>query len=694
MALNQDLLSNGNQSTYFQMIIASVFLIIFPASILLFENINGFILVYFTLAGFFLYLRNRKTAPQPSRDEILLYFSASFFCWVSILITFNLSDNFDSSTRFLHLFAIIPVYIFLKNTPIKLHYFWYGLTIGSFIVAGIAIYEVVFFHADRARSITHPIIFGDLSLAMGVMTLAGIGWFKSQAKWQVLLPCLALICGVLASVLSASRGSWVAVPFLFLTFFWYIKNIFSFKQKIALVTIFTLTLSALYLTPQTRVSEHVAKTINKVKLYIDSDINSPHRSDTSSIGTRFEMWQASVSIFQEHPLIGVGWGNYQKNASLLAQQGLRNRSAALYEHPHNQFLSVLVKGGLVSFISLIILFTILCKFFIQKISRDTNKDIQRLALAGLLLVISFICFGLSEAIFERSRPISFFAFYVAVIIALIYQQQRLSPRKTFQRAHSLSVTVITKNEADRLDECLQSVHNWADEIIVLDSGSTDDTVEIAKRYTDKVFVTDWPGYGPQKQRALEKAQCEWVLSLDADERVTPELQTDIDEVLSEDTPKHTGYKTPWAVMLYGHRMDFGRSARAPLRLFKREGSRFSDDQVHERIILPAPGSTYKLEGRLLHFTHRDFGHGLSKSRQYAWLGSQKYFAQNRWGGGLIGATLRAFWTFFLIYFLRLGILDGPAGFLSAASYSQNSFNKYAGLWSLRREARRHKKLNG
>jgi len=157
------------------MIIASVFLIIFPASILLFENINGFILVYFTLAGFFLYLRNRKTAPQPSRDEILLYFSASFFCWVSILITFSLSDNFDSSTRFLHLFAIIPAYIFLKNAPIKLHYFWYGLTIGSFIVAGIAIYEVVFFHADRARSITHPIIFGDLALIMGVMALAGVG---------------------------------------------------------------------------------------------------------------------------------------------------------------------------------------------------------------------------------------------------------------------------------------------------------------------------------------------------------------------------------------------------------------------------------------------------------------------------------------------------------------------------------------
>lgn len=672
------------------MSIVAISLIIFPASILIFNNINGLISIYFFLAGSFLYLKNRKTAPQPSRDETLLYFAASLFCWVSILITYNLSDNLGYSSRFLYLFAIIPSYIFLKNTRIKLHFFWYGLTIGSFIVAGIAIYEVVFSHADRARSITHPIIFGDLSLAMGVMTLAGAGWFRSQAKWQILLPCIALICGVLASVLSGSRGGWVAVPFLFLIFLWYIKNIFSFQQKITLVTVFTLTLSALYFTPQTRVSYHIDRTINNVKLYMDSDIDSPYRSSSSSIGTRFEMWQASVSIFQKHPIIGVGWGNYKENASLLVKQGLRNKSAASFEHPHNQFFSALVKGGLLSFISLILFLTVLSKFFIKKISRDQNKDIQRLALAGLLLVISFIFFGLSEAIFERSRPISFFAFYIAVIIAFIYQQQRSAPKQTFNRKHSLSVTVITKNEEDRLDACLQSVHNWADEIIVLDSGSTDDTVNIAKRYTDKVFETDWPGYGIQKQRTLEKASCEWVLSLDADERVTPELRADIDEVLSEDTPKHTGYKTPWAVMLYGHRMDFGRSARAPLRLFKREGSRFSDDQVHERIILPASSSTYKLEGRLLHFTHRDFGHGLSKSCQYAWLSSQKYFTQNRWGGGLIGATLRAGWTFVLIYFLRLGLLDGSVGFLSAMSYSQNSFNKYAGLWSLKREERMRK----
>lgn len=673
------------------MSIVAIALIVFPASILIFNNINGLISIYFFLAGSFLYLKNRKTAPQPSRDETLLYFAASLFCWVSIIITYNLSDNFDSSSRFLYLFAIIPSYIFLKNTRIKLHFFWYGLTLGAFITAGMAIYEVFISHADRARGITHPIIFGDLALIMGVMTLAGAGWFRSQAKWQLLLPGLALICGVLASALAAARGGWVAIPFLLLIFLWYIKDIFSFRQKITLITVFILILSALYFTPQTRVSYQIDRTIDSIKLYINSDINSPHRS--TSVGTRFEMWQASISIFQQHPLAGVGWGNYKKNASLLVQQGLRNESAAAFEHPHNQFLSALVKGGLLSFFSLILLFGILSIYFIKKISRGKNSDVRQLALAGLVLVTGFVFFGQSEAIFERTRPISFFAFYIAVIMAIIYQQQRLTPKQTFNRKHSLSVTVITKNEEDRLDACLQSVHNWADEIIVLDSGSTDDTVNIAKRYTDKVFETDWPGYGIQKQRALEKASCEWVLSLDADERVTPELRADIDEVLSEEQPKHNGYHTPWAVMLYGHRMDFGRSARAPLRLFKREGSRFSDDQVHERIILPDSKSTRKLEGRLLHFTHRDFGHGLLKSRQYAWLGSQKYFQQNRWGGGLIGATLRAFWTFFLIYFLRLGILDGAAGFLSAASYSQNSFNKYAGLWSLQREARRHKTIN-
>jgi O-antigen ligase len=127
-----------------------------------------------------------------------------------------------------------------------------------------------------------------------------------------------------------------------------------------------------------------------------------------------------------------------------------------------------------------------------------------------------------------------------------------------------------------------------------------------------------------------------------------------------------------------------------LRLFKRHGSGFSNDQVHEKILLP-PGKIKKLKNRLLHYTHRDFAHYLEKNRNYAWLGAQKRFAAGKRGTGLTGAVFRALWTFFQNYFIRLGFLDGRAGFLTAVMYSQGSFNKYAGLWALRQEEK-HKNL--
>jgi len=271
----------------------------------------------------------------------------------------------------------------------------------------------------------------------------------------------------------------------------------------------------------------------------------------------------------------------------------------------------------------------------------------------------------------------------------------LDNKGSTEKKSTLSVIVITKDEADRIGRCLDSVAAIADEIIVLDSGSVDGTPDIARKYTDRVYVTDWPGYGRQKQRALEKASCEWVLSIDADEVVSQELKQEILQILSEN-PDFAGFRLPWAVVVFGKVLRHGRSARAPLRLFRREGARFSDDIVHEKVLLPK-GRVGRLKGRLYHYTHRDFGHYLKKNREYAWLGAQKRYAEGRRGAGLFMAALRACWTFFQIYIIRLGFLDGPAGFLVAVMYAQGNFNKYAGLWSIRRMERlsvRHKGGDG
>jgi glycosyltransferase involved in cell wall biosynthesis len=250
--------------------------------------------------------------------------------------------------------------------------------------------------------------------------------------------------------------------------------------------------------------------------------------------------------------------------------------------------------------------------------------------------------------------------------------------------YSLSVTIITKDEADRITRCLESVKDLADEIIVFDSGSADATLDIVRGYTDKIWQTDWPGFGKQKQRALEQATCDWVLAIDADEALDEKMRQSVQTLLQKDRGNVVAVKMPWAATIYGKRLTHGRSARAPLRMVWREGASFTDAEVHEAL-LHAPGDTITLQGRLLHFTHRNYGHAMHKGAEYAWLSSQKYFDSGRRCHSLMSALIRSIWTFINVYFIRRGFLDGSVGLLAAFLYAQNNFNKYAGLWTLTRK---------
>ncbi len=253
---------------------------------------------------------------------------------------------------------------------------------------------------------------------------------------------------------------------------------------------------------------------------------------------------------------------------------------------------------------------------------------------------------------------------------------------SMKKNYSLSVIIITKNEEDRIETCLESVKDIADEIIIVDSGSTDKTLQIAEKYTDKITQTDWPGYGIQKQRALDKAQYEWVLSIDADEALSPELRKEINATLSGN-PAETVFRLPWAVVIFGKRLYFGNSSRSVRRLFRRKGAKFTSAEVHEKIQIPN-ARVGRLKGKLFHYSVRDFEHYLYKNRTYSWLGAQKRFKENKHGGGLAGAAFRALWVFFVSYIIKGGFLDGKVGFLVSAMYSQGAFNKYAGLWTLHR----------
>lgn len=245
--------------------------------------------------------------------------------------------------------------------------------------------------------------------------------------------------------------------------------------------------------------------------------------------------------------------------------------------------------------------------------------------------------------------------------------------KQYQANKKLSVIIIAKNEAANIRRCLESVR-WADEIIVLDSGSDDGTMAIASEFTDKVFSTDWQGYGVQKQRALGHATGDWVLNLDADESVGEDLKYAIMHAIEK--PYIEGYRIPIRMFFYGKLLRFSSSPKRHIRLFKREGACYSDDIVHEKIVLPKGARVGKLREAILHHSFQDISHVLYKINRYSSYSAKIRLKEKR-HASFLKTMLGTTWMFLRCYFLQGGFIDGKEGFLFALLNAQGTF--YRGI---------------
>jgi glycosyltransferase involved in cell wall biosynthesis len=251
----------------------------------------------------------------------------------------------------------------------------------------------------------------------------------------------------------------------------------------------------------------------------------------------------------------------------------------------------------------------------------------------------------------------------------------------------LSVILITKNEAANVAGCLASVA-FADEWIVVDAGSTDATAEIARQHGATVISTDdWPGFGVQKNRALAAAHGRWVLSIDADERVTPALARSIRELMGAETSGHdahgeshadrgklAAYELSRLSNFCGQWMRHGDwHPDRVLRLFLREHGRFSDDLVHERLMVSGP--TGRLDGDLLHDSMPTLEAAIDKMNRYS---SGRALDKVRAGGrgGLTAAMSHALWAFVRCYVVRRGFLDGRLGFVLALYVAEGTWYRY------------------
>jgi glycosyltransferase involved in cell wall biosynthesis len=242
---------------------------------------------------------------------------------------------------------------------------------------------------------------------------------------------------------------------------------------------------------------------------------------------------------------------------------------------------------------------------------------------------------------------------------------------------TLSVIIITKNEEKNIRRCLESV-KFADEIILVDSGSTDKTLEIAREFTSNIHSTDWPGYGQQKNRALNLATKDWLLSLDADEEVSSDLQKKIKWVLSASTSSDA-YKIFRPVIFMNRLIKYASGADFSVRLFKRQRARFTDDVVHETLIVN--GTTGKLFEPIYHYSFGDVATILTKMNKYTTLVAEQRAARGL-RGSIFKAITHSLSMFLKVYILKRGFLDGTPGFILAVSFAEGSYYRYIKLYCL------------
>ncbi|MCI7223562.1 MULTISPECIES: glycosyltransferase family 2 protein [Fusobacterium] len=239
---------------------------------------------------------------------------------------------------------------------------------------------------------------------------------------------------------------------------------------------------------------------------------------------------------------------------------------------------------------------------------------------------------------------------------------------------TLTVSIITLNEEKNLARTLESVKKFADEIVIVDSGSTDKTEEIAKSFNAKFYFQKWLGYGPQRNKAIELASSEWVLNIDADEEISEELAKKIADIKDDKNDKIDVFKINFMSVCFGKKIKHGGWSNSyRIRLFKKNSGRFNENNVHEEFITNS--HIGKINEYILHHSYSDLEDYFTKFNKYTTLGAIEYYKKNK-KASLVSIVLNPIYKFIRMYFFRLGFLDGLEGFILAITSSLYTMVKY------------------
>ena len=423
--------------------------------------------------------------------------------------------------------------------------------------------------------------------------------------------------------------------------------------------------------------------------------------NNSEVGQRLALWGIALRAARHAPFTGVGFDGFGAETQRQRETGELARDAlVLYQGPHNEYLAGLSAAGIPGLIVIVLFFwaplVVGCRRFLRGQQTET-------ALMLVLFSASYAAFTMTDSLLDRQISLLAYVLLASWMMSASGPGAaaadpvgmgrpkdgagNIAPNVVAASAGTvttadglsvpggLSVAIIACNEAHRIARCLQSVA-FADQVVVLDSGSTDDTVAIARGLGADVEVTpDWPGFGPQKNRALARCRYRWVLSIDADEQISDALAAEILRVLRAAPAEATvaGYWLRRSSRYCGQVIRHGLWGNdRVLRLFERQRGRFTNARVHESLV--CDGETRVLEGILVHDSVDSPEDARSKARRYAFLGAEALRARGR--GGSLQGGVHAGWSFVRGYLLRAGFLDGRFGLTLARLNAAGTFWKY------------------
>ena len=354
--------------------------------------------------------------PRPPRGIDLLTLTAAIFVAAALVSTL-LNPVGLSGLWALGKFALIPLSIWALRVTRRYELgpaLWLGATAGAVAAGTVALLQVTFTDVWRPAALTNPILFGDLALTLGLVAVATRPLAdRIPSRYRTIASVAAVSLAVVASVLTQSRGSWIAGPALLVVLALQYRHSLSPRSAAAfgLVVVMAITFAAV--SHNGAPVRYFERGVGDTMAYVVGPRDFAVRS--TSIGARFEMWRSAAGGFRSEPIFGIGWGNLRNRFNADVDAGVRVPRIAQYNHAHNQFISSTASGGLVGLATLLALLGVPGLIFVRALL-DRDLQISALGAAGLIVVVGFALFGLTEAILEKASPAVFYASTVALLI--------------------------------------------------------------------------------------------------------------------------------------------------------------------------------------------------------------------------------------------------------------------------------------